>query len=347
MMVDADLAGPRAPSTAPGDHRPRRRRRRRPAAARAPPGRRPGRDVTAIVNVGDDLVLHGLHDQPRPRHRHLHAGRRHQPRDGLGPGRRDVAGHGHASAATAASTWFNLGDRDLGTHLYRTAAAVARARRSPRSPPRSPRAGTSACALLPVTDDPLRTMVTVVDRRAPTAEVGFQEYFVQRHHAVPVAGVRFAGADGRHARHPACSSAIVDADVVVIAPSNPIVSIGPVLRRARRPRRGDGPARRTSSPSRRSSPAPRSKGPADRMLTELGHEASVVGVARLYADGRRRRSSSTRPTPTSRRPSRPRACAASSPPRSCPDPAESAAWPGRLGAAVDARRAAVTARRDR
>jgi LPPG:FO 2-phospho-L-lactate transferase len=115
-----------------------------------------------------------------------------------------------------------------------------------------------------------------------TREIGFQQYFVQLRHAVPLQSVRFVGADDARAA-PGVVDAIMSADVLVIAPSNPIVSIGPLLAV---------PGIRAAVESRRAhcvavSPIVAGaalKGPADRMLTELGHESSVVGVARLYRE---------------------------------------------------------------
>ncbi|HWJ98695.1 MAG TPA: 2-phospho-L-lactate transferase CofD family protein, partial [Acidimicrobiales bacterium] len=112
-------------------------------------------------------------------------------------------------------------------------------------------------------------------------EIGFQEYFVQRRHGVPVSSVRFDGADAAKPG-PDVLDALAGADRVVLAPSNPIVSIDPVLavpgvREALVARRADTVA---VSPIVAGSAL---KGPADRLLVELGHEATVVGVARLYA----------------------------------------------------------------
>ncbi len=130
-----------------------------------------------------------------------------------------------------------------------------------------------------MTDDPLRTRVTVEG----DGEIGFQEYFVQRQHSVAVTAVRFDGAEATPRRRPACSTPSPAPTTVVIAPSNPIVSIGPVLavpgvRDAVVARRDDVVA---VSPIVAGAAL---KGPADRLLTELGHESSVVGVARLYAE---------------------------------------------------------------
>ncbi len=112
-------------------------------------------------------------------------------------------------------------------------------------------------------------------------EIGFQEYFVARRHAVPVAAVRFAGVETARPG-PGVLEALAGAERVVIAPSNPVVSIGPVLAvpgvsRALAARRPDVVA---VSPIVAGAAL---RGPADRLLSELGHESSVVGVARLYA----------------------------------------------------------------
>ena len=132
--------------------------------------------------------------------------------------------------------------------------------------------------LLPASDDAVRTMVTVEGE----GEIGFQDYFVGRQHSVAVTSVRFEGAVEAQPA-PGVLEAIDDADVVVIAPSNPIVSIGPVL--AINGVRDAVIARRSRNVAVSPIVAGAAlKGPADRMLRELGHEPSVVGVARLYAE---------------------------------------------------------------
>ena len=140
-----------------------------------------------------------------------------------------------------------------------------------------------ALTVLPITDDRLRTMVTIDEQGdGDVTEIGFQEYFVQRRHDVEVRSVRFDGADAALAG-PGVLDALAGADRVVIAPSNPIVSIGPLLAV---------PGVRDAVVARRADPVAVSpiiagaalKGPADRLLRELGHESSVVGVARLYRD---------------------------------------------------------------
>ena len=132
--------------------------------------------------------------------------------------------------------------------------------------------------LLPMTEDRVATMVTL----AAGTEVGFQDYFVGLRHDVPISAVRFDGVDQAHPA-PGVLDAITSADTVVVAPSNPIVSIGPVvavpgISDALAARRDDVVA---VSPIVAGSAL---KGPAERMLRELGHEPTVVGVARLYRD---------------------------------------------------------------
>ena len=241
----------------------------------------PPSEITAVVNVGDDLELHGLHVSPDlDTVTYTLAGATDAER-GWG-----LAGETwHAMEALGrygGATWFNLGDRDLGTHLYRTQRLAEGAALS-RVADEIARGWDLQVRLLPVTDDPVRTRVTVLDPDGPPDghEVGFQEYFVQRRHAVPVRALRFAGAeDARPA--PGVLEAVADADLVVIAPSNPLVSIAPVLAV---PGVRDAVARRQEAVVAVSPiiAGAALKGPADRLLTELGHEASVVGVARLYA----------------------------------------------------------------
>jgi LPPG:FO 2-phospho-L-lactate transferase len=173
-------------------------------------------------------------------------------------------------------SWFNLGDRDLGTHLYRTQRLREGATLT-QATAEIVAAWGLRLRVLPVTDDRLETRVTVEGE----GEIGFQEYFVQRRHDVAVTEVRFDGADTAEPG-PAVLDAITTAERVVVCPSNPIVSIGPLLavagvRDAVESRRDDTIA---VSPIVAGAAL---KGPADRLLRELGHESSVVGVARLYA----------------------------------------------------------------
>ncbi|MDH4169489.1 MAG: 2-phospho-L-lactate transferase [Acidimicrobiia bacterium] len=236
-----------------------------------PPG-----ELAAIVNTADDLTLHGLHISPDLDTVVYTLAGAINPETGWG-----LAGETWQAMDSLARyrgiTWFNLGDRDLGTHLYRT-------QRLGEDAPlhqicdEIARAWGLELTIMPMTDDEVRTRVTV----AGEGEIGFQEYFVERAHSVPVESVRFAGAD-RATPAPGVLDAIASAAAIVIAPSNPVVSIGPILAV---------PGVREALGRRRAQVAAVSpiiggralKGPADRLLEELGHESSVVGVARLYAD---------------------------------------------------------------
>jgi LPPG:FO 2-phospho-L-lactate transferase len=244
-------------------------------------------EVTAIVNVGDDLVLHGLHISPDLDTVTYTLADAINPDTGWGlvneswQSRTMLEQYGGVS-------WFGLGDRDLGTHLYRTqrlheGADLATVTAEIIT------AWNLGLTVLPATCDSLRTMVTLAADDAAGSntpilaagtEISFQEYFVQRHHSVPISNVRFEGAENSKPA-PGVLDAIESADLIVIAPSNPLVSIAPVLAV---------PGIRDALVRRRKNVIAVSpiiagaalKGPADRMLAELGHDASVLGVAALY-----------------------------------------------------------------
>mgnify|MGYP000238720840 FL=1 len=236
----------------------------------------PPSEVTAVVNTGDDVVMHGLHISPDLDTVTYTLAGADNPETGWG-----LAGETWQAMGSlgryGGDTWFNLGDLDLGTHLYRTGNLAAGVGLSEIT------AGITAGwglepTLLPMTEDRVATMMTL----AGGDEVGFQEYFVRLRHDVPVSSVRFDGAEAS-SPGPGVLEAITGADVVVVAPSNPIVSIGPLLAvpgiaDAVRVRRDHTVA---VSPIIAGAAL---KGPADRLMRELGHEASVVGVARIYHD---------------------------------------------------------------
>jgi LPPG:FO 2-phospho-L-lactate transferase len=234
-------------------------------------------DITAIVNVGDDLELHGLHISPDlDTITYTLAGAIDTDR---GWGLVDESWNAMEMVGRYGGvTWFSLGDRDLGTHLYRTHRLEEGANLATVTGEIA-RAWGLEVSLLPVSNDRLRTYVTLPDDG--DTEVSFQEYFVERRHAVRVSQLRFDGADSARPA-PGVLDAIERGSPVVIAPSNPLVSIDPVLavpgvREAVRRRR---PQVVAVSPIVAGAAL---KGPADRLLSELGHEPSVVGVARLYA----------------------------------------------------------------
>ena len=242
-------------------------------------------EITAVVNTGDDVRLHGLHISPDLDTCTYTLARAINPETGWGLtgetwSAMDALGRYQAvrpEGSTAGVTWFGLGDRDLATHLYRTHRLAEGARLSTVTAEVTAAWGLGL-HLLPMSDDRVETRLHLRDE---AVEVGFQEYFVQRHHDVAVDAVRFVGVE-RAQPGPGVVEALTAAEVVVIAPSNPIVSIGPVLAV---------PGLRDLVAGRRETVVAVSpivagaalKGPADRLMVELGLEASVVGVARAYA----------------------------------------------------------------
>jgi LPPG:FO 2-phospho-L-lactate transferase len=238
--------------------------------------------LTAIVNVGDDTVLHGLHISPDLDTITYTLAGMDNRETGWG-----VVGESwtvmEELAQLGGESWFRLGDRDLATHLFRTERLRAGAPLSQVTAEIAARRRI-AVRLLPVTDDPVRTMLTLAEASelGPAGtEVAFQDYFVRLHHGVAVASVRFAGAEDAVAG-PGVLTALAEAERIVVCPSNPIVSIGPLLAV---------PGLLPALVARRDQIVAVSpiiagaalKGPADRLMVELGTEASVVGVARLYA----------------------------------------------------------------
>ena len=238
----------------------------------------PPDDITVVGNVGDDLVLHGLHISPDLDTITYTLADQVDPDRGWGL--RDETWQAMDMVGRYGGIdWFNLGDRDLGTHLYRT-HRLSEGLSLSEVTAEITAAWQLGFRLLPVTDDVLHTRVTVTE--PDEREISFQEYFVQLRHDVPVRSVRFVGAD-EASPAPGVLEAILEADAVIVAPSNPLVSIGPLLavagvEDAIRSRRDHVVA---VSPIVAGAAL---KGPADRLMVELGHEASVVGVARLYAD---------------------------------------------------------------
>ncbi|HUR23758.1 MAG TPA: 2-phospho-L-lactate transferase [Acidimicrobiales bacterium] len=234
------------------------------------------RRIVAVVNTGDDTVLHGLHVSPDlDTVVYTLAGAISRER-GWGLEGETWAAMEALARYPSRFSWFGLGDRDLATHLYRTQRLGDGASLTMVTAEIAAAWGVEVC-LLPVTDDRLETRMDVEDE----GEIGFQDYFVRRQHSVAVRGVRFAGAESAMPA-PAVLDSLATGEVVVICPSNPIVSIGPLLAVA---------GVRDAVVARRERVVAVSpivagvalKGPADRLLRELGHEVSVVGVARLYA----------------------------------------------------------------
>lgn len=181
----------------------------------------PAADLSVIVNTGDDLEWWGLHVSPDLDTICYELG-------GLldvvrGWGRSGETFHCRdAMASLGRSAWFNVGDRDLATHLFRTERLRGGATLSEVTAELCARFGI-ASRVLPMTNQHVSTIVTIDD-----GDVPFQEFFVERRHEGNVTAVRFEGATGSTPA-PGVLDSLSAADVVVIAPSNPITSVGPIL----------------------------------------------------------------------------------------------------------------------
>ncbi len=232
-------------------------------------------ELTIVVNTGDDFDLYGLRISPDADTVLYTLAGLANPDTGWG-----IAGDTFTTLEMlrryGEDTWFLLGDHDFATHIQRT-----RWLREGQTPTQVAAALVAALGirarLLPMCDTPVATWV-----RTPNGELAFQDYFVRRHHSDDVLGIRFDGIED--ARPSALvRDAITQADAIVFCPSNPIVSVGPILaipgmrdllRTARAPRVAISPIIGGQA----------LRGPADRMLAGLGDEVSAFGVARLYAD---------------------------------------------------------------
>ena len=268
-------------------------------------------ELSVIVNTGDDTVRHGLLVMPdHDAVMYMLAGLFDDER-GWG-----IRGETWATIEMLEQyredTWFRLGDRDLGTHIARNARLAAGLSITEAVLELQAALGISS-AILPMTDEPVRTAV-----RTDAEWLDFQEYFVHRHQGPEVLEVRFDGIDDARPTTQV-RAAIGAADVIVVGPSNPIVSLGPILAV---PAMAEliGRARARGTPVVAVSGiigGAALKGPADRMLVSLGHESSASGVARLLAP-HSMPSCSTTSMPPRPPTSKPSACARSRPTRSWP-----------------------------
>jgi LPPG:FO 2-phospho-L-lactate transferase len=230
--------------------------------------------ITVIVNTGDDDSFFGLHVSPDVDTITYTLAGRANAEPGWG-----VAGDSFACLGSLAAfypeTWFQLGDRDLATHIHRT-DALRRGQPLSRITQRIAQQFGIKTKILPMSNDRVRTIVHVADRGA----LHFQEYLVRDRGQGRVEKIRFTGV--RKARPaPGVLSAITRANLVIIPPSNPMVSVFPILS-VRGIRSALQKARvpvAAVSPLVGSKPI---KGPLHHMLKGLGHEVSAVGVAKLY-----------------------------------------------------------------
>ena len=231
--------------------------------------------LTIIVNTGDDIELHGLKISPDlDIVAYTLAGIVDSAK---GWGIRGETFHAlQRLAAYGRPNWFNLGDRDLGTHIHRTALlaegkSLAHAAESIRAA-----LGVKA-RILPMSNDPVPTII-----ESDEGSLHFQEYLVKRGAAPVVKAIRFEGVEAARPA-PGVLEAIREATRIIICPSNPLISIAPILavpgvREQLRVRKTDVFAVCPLVGGKSL------KGPSDKMLAQLGHEATALGVAKLYAD---------------------------------------------------------------
>ena len=239
----------------------------------------PAEDVTVVGNTGDDFVVYGVHVSPDLDIVTYTLGGAIDEERGWG-----LAGDTHGVIeelrALRVDAWFTLGDRDYGVSLFRTLAMAAGQTLSGVTEAIGRRFG-SGIRLLPMTDDPVATRVTIAEGERER-ELHFQEYWVRRGARDEVRAVRLDGAE-RARPGPGVLDAIASAEAVLIAPSNPVVSIGTILavpgiREA---------VRDTRAPVVGVSPivggAP-VRGMADKLMPSAGVEVSAFGAATLYRD---------------------------------------------------------------
>lgn len=230
--------------------------------------------VTVISNTGDDVEMFGLHVSPDTDIVLYALAGAVNPETGWG-----LTGDTFAVVDQLQrfgyERWFNLGDKDLAMAIHRTRLIHAGV------PMHEIVAGLAeawglTCTVLPMSDDPVRTMIT-----GPDGELAFQEYMVRLRTELDVRSIRFAGIESAQPA-PGVIEALRDARAVFLAPSNPFVSIGPILavpgvRRALETTRA---TRVAVSPIIAGQVV---KGPAAKMMTTMGYEVSALGVAKIYA----------------------------------------------------------------
>jgi LPPG:FO 2-phospho-L-lactate transferase len=239
----------------------------------------PDAHLSVIINTGDDVTLHGLRVSPDVDTVLYALSGTVDEKRGWGP-RGDTFRTMDALERLGGETWFRLGDLDLATHLRRTELLAERWPPSRVTAELAARLGIEGVDLLPMTDSPVETWVELRDEQR---WVHFQEYFVHRRTDVAIRGVQVRGL-AESAPGPGVLGAIQNADAIVVCPSNPFVSIGPILdvpgvRAAIEAARKRGVCVAAVSPLIGGATI---KGPAARMLVELGFAPTAAGVLQVY-----------------------------------------------------------------
>ena len=233
-------------------------------------------ELTVIVNTADDMDLYGMRVSPDIDTIIYRLSGSIDEKKGWGL-RGDTFEFLGATARFGFPTWFGLGDRDLATHLFRKAVIDAGGTLSESTSKIARRFGLGEIRILPMSDDRVETWIDT-----DVGEMHFQEYYIKHAMRPEVRGVKIKGARDASAA-PLVLDSIDSADLVIICPSNPIISIGPILEvKEVRQRLVGAPGLKVAvSPLMRGKPL---KGPADKLMRGLGMEASSTQVARLYAD---------------------------------------------------------------
>jgi LPPG:FO 2-phospho-L-lactate transferase len=239
-------------------------------------------DVTVIVNTGDDVRMHGLHVSPDLDSVTYWLGDVFDRERGWGRRDETFRATEELRAFGAPDAWFNLGDLDLATHLYRTSQLARGAALSDVTRLVAERFGVRT-RIVPMTDDPVETRIDAVDPAGRPLDLHFQQYWVERGARDQVKGVRFEGSAHAHPA-PGVLDGIAGADAVVLCPSNPVVSIGPILavpgvREAVAARKKESVV--GISPIVAGAPL---AGMADRLMPAVGLEVTAAGAAAAYED---------------------------------------------------------------
>jgi LPPG:FO 2-phospho-L-lactate transferase len=233
------------------------------------------RDLTIIVNTGDDITLHGLKISPDLDIVTYTLTGIVDTKKGWGF--RGESFHMLSRLAVyGRANWFNLGDRDLATHIHRTAMLAEGKSLSQVADSIRTALGVKSL-ILPMSDDPVPTIID-----SNEGPLHFQEYLVKRRTEPVVRTIRFAGVESARPA-PGVLEAIATADRIIICPSNPLISIGPILAvpGVREQLRAHKEKVFAVCPIVGGKSL---KGPSDKMLAQLGHKSTALGVAKLYAD---------------------------------------------------------------
>ncbi len=242
----------------------------------------PGELATVVVNTGDDIQIHGLHVSPDVDSVcYWLAGLMDRER-GWGRAGETFNAMEAMRSSGAIDAWFNLGDRDLATHVLRTQLLGEGRTLSEATVAICGQLFGLATDVRPMTDDGVTTRIEVFDAAGEPLDLHFQEYWVKRRAADPVKAIRFEGIEQARPS-PGILDAITGADVLLICPSNPIVSIGPILAV---PGITEAVAARQGpvvgvSPIVGGAPL---AGMADKLMPVAGLEVSALGAARAYGD---------------------------------------------------------------